>query len=528
MTRSFSACALLILILSFGCTQNAKHEPAIKTDTKALTAETTSVGTPEIEPAEAIDWNTDEYIQAEPNVFHSPLSEPLYTFSLDGDTASYSIIRNYLNHKQVPAAGSVRPQEVINYFSYDYPQSQSEHPFSVYTELGDCPWDSGRQLVQIALQAQELDPQSAPAINLVLLLDTSFSPAAEEKLSLMKTAMKLLVKQLRAQDKVAIVAYDSSARVVLESVRTEEKELILQAIDALTAKGGNAGGEGLKLAYKTALENMIRGGNNRVIFCTDGDFNVGVSSTAELKLLVEEHRDRGISLSILGFGQGNYKDNRLKTLAAAGNGNYAYIDSEQEAQKLLVDERMGTLYTLAKDVKLQVEFNPAHVKAYRLIGNEGRRLNNEDFLSDRVDAGELGAGRMLMALFEVIPADSESEAPAFNQPKYQELKPSAAAQKSPELMNVKINYKPLLGSSGITTGTTLNCQASELTENFHWSAAAAAYALSMQKSKHVPQLRRQLILDLAQKSKGADFSGYRAELIELLKQAANLSGEHLD
>lgn len=477
------------------------------------------------------DWNTEEFSAITPNIFHSPLTEPLSTFSIDVDTASYSTIRRYLNQNQLPPANAIRTEEVINYFSYDYPQPKGEHPFSVYTEMGVCPWNQKRNLVHIGLQGRDLDMASAPASNLVFLLDVSGSMDDPNKLPLVKESMKLLVQNMREQDRVAIVVYAGAAGLVLPSTSGDQKAKIVAALDNLQAGGSTAGGAGIKLAYGTALENMLRGGNNRVILCSDGDFNVGVSSTNELQQLVEDNRGKGIYLTILGFGMGNYKDNRMEILADKGNGNYAYIDNLMEAKKVLVNEMTGTLFTIAKDVKLQVEFNPAHVKAYRLIGYENRILNAEDFRDDTKDAGEMGAGHTVTALYEIIPTASKEEIPGVDPLKYQDIKISEEAQKSPEVMNVKLRYKAPLSDESIPLETpvynkTLGME--DVSETFMWSAAAAGYAMLLQKSENAAALNWNMLMEWAQSNIGEDKDGYRKEFLDLIKLAAKLSSVELD
>lgn len=547
MSRFLRFFTLLIMLISFGCMHTSKDKPKSQPDNtpkwKPISMEYEAMGSAGVSiqafdarsfaavPMRHEAWNTDEFHESKPNIFHSPLNEPLSTFSIDVDSASYSMIRKFLNDDQLPAAGSVRTEEVINYFAYDYPQPQGEHPFSVYTELGSCPWEPNHQLVHIGLQGRQLDMQDAPAANLVFLLDTSGSMYEPNRLPLAKTAMKMLAQNLREQDRIAIVAYASRTGIELESTSGANKKQIMDAIDRQEAFGATSGGEGIKLAYQVAIQNMLRGGNNRVILCTDGDFNLGVSSTSELKKLVEKHRDMGISLTVLGFGMGNYKDSRLETLSSAGDGNYAYIDSEMEAKKVLVNEMSSTLYTIAKDVKLQVEFNPAHVKAYRLIGYENRLLNKEDFKDDKVDAQDMGAGHSVTALYEIIPADSFEEISGFEELRYQESKISEKAEQSAEIMNLKIRYKPPLSDSSILMQTPIyakNFGLEDVSESFMWSAAAAGYAMLLQNSEDVGLLNWDLVFALAQKYKGSDSDGYRQEFIDLVKKAAKLNGEGLN
>jgi len=355
------------------------------------------------------DWNTEDYSRIFENEFLDSKENPLSTFSIDVDAASYTNSRRYLSrNNQLPPKDAVRIEEFINYFDYDYPQPRGKHPFSITTEYSDCPWNNEHKLVHIGLQGEKIDMEQQPPSNLVFLLDVSGSMRSNDKLPLVKKAFTMLVKELRPEDKVAIAVYAGAAGVVLESTSGDKKSDILEAINRLNAGGSTAGGEGIKLAYKIALENLIKKGNNRVILATDGDFNIGISSDAELVRMIEKKRKKGIFLTILGFGTGNYKDNKMEQIADKGNGNYFYIDNLMEAKKIFINELGGTLYTIAKDVKIQVEFNPAIVNAYRLIGYENRMLKKEDFNDDTKDAGELGSGHTVTALYEIILTHSSS------------------------------------------------------------------------------------------------------------------------
>jgi len=471
------------------------------------------------------DFNTEEYSAITPNIFHSPLTEPLSTFSIDVDTATYSNVRRFLNEGQLPPQNAIRTEELLNYFSYDYPAPKGEHPFSVYTEMGVCPWNQNRNLVHIGLQGRKIDLETAPPNNLVFLIDVSGSMDYPNKLPLVRQSLNLLVENMRPQDKIAIVVYAGAAGLVLPSTFGEEKRKITAAIDNLEAGGTTAGGAGIRLAYKTALENMIRGGNNRIILCTDGDFNIGVSSTAEMEKLIVEHRDKGVFLTVLGYGMGNYKDDRLETLANKGNGNYAYIDNLNEAKKVLVNEMGSTLYTIAKDVKIQVEFNPAHVKAYRLIGYENRLLRAEDFKDDTKDAGEMGAGHSVTVFYEIIPAGSKETIAELDSLKYQQTKISEEALKSPELMTVKLRYKQPDGDVSIPLETpvynkTLGLE--DVSETFLFSAAVVGYAMLLSNSEHKGALTWDMVRKLAKENLGHDKDGYRKEFLTLIDQAAAL------
>ncbi|HCC52987.1 MAG TPA: hypothetical protein DEQ30_13855, partial [Porphyromonadaceae bacterium] len=352
--------------------------------------------------------NEESYKEFEENRFLSPYEYPLSTFSVDVDAASYSNIRRFINKGELPPVDAVRIEEMINYFSYEYVQPDGTDPVRISTEVGVCPWNSQNRLVMIGLKAKEIPTDELPLSNFVFLIDASGSMYGPGRLGLVKSSLKLLLNNLRDEDRVAIVAYAGAAGEILPSTSAKDRQKIIEALDALTAGGSTAGGAGIQLAYKIAQENFIKGGNNRVILCTDGDFNVGVSSNKGLEELIAEQRKTGIFLSVLGYGMGNYKDDKMQTLAQAGNGNHAYIDNLQEANRVLVGEFGSTMYAVAKDVKLQIEFNPAKVQAYRLIGYETRLLDVEDFNDDTVDAGEMGAGHTVTAFYEIVPAGISS------------------------------------------------------------------------------------------------------------------------
>jgi len=475
------------------------------------------------------DWNTEDYSPITPNIFKSPLTAPLSTFSIDVDTATYSNVRRMLNQGQLPPPNIIRTEELLNYFEYDYPQPQGEHPFSVYTEMGVCPWNHKRNLVHIGIQGRKMDMGEAPPSNLVFLLDVSGSMDSPNKLPLVQQAMNLLLENMRPQDKIAIVVYAGAAGLALPSTSGAAKPMISAAINNLEAGGSTAGGAGIQLAYKTAVENLIPDGNNRIILCTDGDFNIGVSSDADMTRLIEENRDKGVFLTVLGFGMGNYKDNRLELLADKGNGNYAYIDDISEARKVLVNEMGATLFTIAKDVKLQVEFNPAHVKAYRLIGYENRLLRDEDFRDDTKDAGELGAGHSVTAIYEIIPTASKEEIPGLDPLKYQEIKISEEARKSPEVMNVKLRYKPPTGDESIPLETpvyNITLGLEDVSQTFLFSSAVVGYAMLLQDYEDKGSMTWDKVIQLAVENLGADPHDYRREFIQLLIKAAQLKTEN--
>ncbi len=466
------------------------------------------------------NFNTENYNSINENEFLDVLSNPLSTFSIDVDNASYSNVRRFINHGKLPPKDAVRIEEMINYFKYQYPQPEGKDPFSITTELSKCPWNKNNNLLLIGLQGKQIATDNLPPSNLVFLLDVSGSMDAPNKLPLVKAAFRLLVDQLREQDRVAIVVYAGRAGLVLPSTRGDEKEEILSAIDNLQAGGSTAGGQGISLAYKIAQEYFQKNGNNRVILATDGDFNVGASSDAEMERLIEEKRNLGIYLSVLGFGTGNYKDSKMETLADKGNGNYAYIDNLQEARKVFVSQMAGTLFTIAKDVKLQIEFNPVKVKAYRLIGYENRMLAKEDFNNDKKDAGELGSGHSVTALYEVVPSDGEIELPKVDDLKYQDSHIDREAKLTDEILTVKFRYKPPQDSTSKLIVHSLKdniIDLDETSDNFRWAAAVAGYGMLLRDSKFKGKATYHSILDLAEDAKGKDREGYRSEFIRLVE-----------
>ncbi len=471
------------------------------------------------------DWNTEEYDRVYENRFLLALQNPLSTFSIDVDTASYSNVRRFINSNQFPYKDAVRIEEMINYFSYDYPQPKKDHPFSIFTEISACPWNTSHRLIHIGLQGKTLESEKLPPSNLVFLLDVSGSMGQPNKLPLLQKAFKLLVNELGAKDRVSIVVYAGAAGLVLPSTAASRKETIASAIEHLSAGGSTAGGAGIKLAYKVAHENFIPEGNNRIILATDGDFNVGVSSTSELVRMIEDYRKKGIFLTILGFGMGNYKDGRMEQLADKGNGNYFYIDNLMEAKKVFVNDMRGTLFTIAKDVKLQLEFNPAKVKAYRLIGYENRMLAKEDFADDTKDAGELGAGHTVTALYEIIPFGSGEEIPGVDELRYQDNKISPEAFKNKEILTLKLRYKKPDGNKSRLIVHPLqdnNIVLAKTSDNFKFSAAVAAFGMLLRESEFRGDYSYESILELARDGKGKDYFGYRAEFIQLVEKCSLL------
>jgi len=462
--------------------------------------------------------NDEEYNRWVENPFELTINQPLSTFSIDVDNASYSNIRRMINYGSPVDRDAVRIEEMINYFKYDYPQPEGKAPFSISTEYSDAPWNPGSKLLKIGLQGKKVPLDNLPASNITFLIDVSGSMSDENKLPLLKSSFRVLLDQLRPQDKVGIVVYAGSAGVVLPPTSAKDKEAILMALDRLQAGGSTAGGEGIELTYKLAGENFIKGGNNRVVLATDGDFNVGVSTEKGLEQLIEGKRKTGIFLTCLGFGMGNYKDNRLETLADKGNGNYAYIDNLQEANKFLGKEFAGSMYAIAKDVKIQIEFNPKFVKSYRLIGYENRKLRNEDFTNDAIDAGELGSGHTVTALYEVIPADVHSEF----LPKENTLKYSAPPKKlnfGNELATIKFRYKKPDGDQSneivkVVKNAPVTIEQSG--PDFRFASAVAWFGLILRDSQLIKDKDLKAVGALAREGKNRDDEGYRSELIRLV------------
>ena len=467
--------------------------------------------------------NTEEYNHIVENEFLSSLEKPLSTFSIDVDNASYSNARRYLNNGQMPPKDAVRIEEFVNYFNYDYPQPKGVDPFSINTEISDCPWNQDHKLVHIGLQGYELSKEQMPPSNLVFLLDVSGSMSSQNKLPLLKKAFQLLTQQMREEDKISIVVYAGASGLVLPPTSGNDQHRIMSALERLNAGGSTAGAAGIQLAYQTAESTFIKNGNNRIILATDGDFNVGTSSSSELVRLIEEKRKSGVFLSILGFGMGNYKDGRMEQLADNGNGNYAYIDNFEEAKKVFVQEMGGTLHTIAKDVKLQIEFNPAHVKEYRLVGYENRKLKNEDFNNDKKDAGDLGAGHTVTAIYEIIPTSSETtSAGKVDALKYQDRSVKRWAKLDHDWMTIKLRYKKpnevvskLLEVTAKDNGISLQATSN----NFRYSAAVASFAMMLRDSKFKGNATYDNISEMAQGALGKDEHGYRKEFLDLIQKA---------
>jgi Ca-activated chloride channel family protein len=465
----------------------------------------------------------EDYNKITENPYLNPKDEPLSTFSIDVDNASYSNVRRILTYGSMPNPNAVRIEEMVNYFTYDYPQPTNQHPFSINTEINECPWNKEHKLLHVGLQGYKVDFKQAPANNLVFLLDVSGSMNNANKLPLVKESMEMILQELREEDRVAIVVYAGAAGVVLPSTSATEKGKIMEAIDNLSAGGSTAGGEGINLAYKIAKENFKKKGNNRIILCTDGDFNVGVSSESGLEDLIEKKRNEGTFLTVLGFGMGNYQDSKLETLADKGNGNYGYIDNIREAKKMLVDEMGGTFLTIAKDVKIQVEFNPKYVDSYRLIGYENRKLANRDFDDDTKDAGELGAGHSVTALYEIVPKGKGKDSAATSL-RYQERSTKDVA--SEELAYIKFRYKKPDGTKSILmeqTITNANGKLSDATTNYRFSAAVAGWGMLLRNSEFKGNATYEMVYDLGNQAKGTDGFGYRKEFLSLVKTSEVLS-----
>lgn len=463
--------------------------------------------------------NSEEYDVFVENPFELTKNQSVSTFSIDVDKAAYSNIRRMINNGEYVNKNAVRIEEMINYFKYNYPQPKNNQPFSINTEYNDSPWNSKHKLLKIGLQGKDIPTDKLPSSNFVFLIDVSGSMDEANKLPLLKSSFKVLLDQLRPQDKVGIVVYAGSAGMVLPPTSAKEKNKIIEALDQLQAGGSTAGGQGIELAYKLAQKNFIKDGNNRVIIATDGDFNVGASSTGDLQTLVEEKRKSGVFLTCLGFGMGNFKDNRMETLANKGNGNYAYIDNMQEANKFLGKEFAGSMYAIAKDVKIQIEFNPKFVKSYRLIGYENRKLKNEDFTNDKIDAGELGSGHTITALYEVIPNDVKSEfLPKENDLKY--TKNTNDENFNDELATVKFRYKKPDGDTSseiVQVVKNSNENISSASDDFKFASSVAWFGLVLRNSDLIKNKDLKEVEKLAKKGRGSDEEGYRAEFVRLVE-----------
>jgi Ca-activated chloride channel family protein len=469
--------------------------------------------------------DTEAYDHIAENPFLEAATNPLSTFSIDVDTASYANVRRFLGSGRRPPADAVRIEELVNYFRYEYAPPEGRRPVAVTTELAACPWAPEHRLLLVGLQSREIERKDLPPRSLVFLLDVSGSMDEPRKLPLLKAAMGLLVDTLRPQDRVAIVVYAGAAGVVLPPTPGDRKETIRRALDQLQAGGSTAGGAGIQLAYRIAAESFPAGGASRVILATDGDFNVGVSSQGELVRLIEEKRKTGVFLSVLGFGEGNLKDAAMEKLADTGNGNYSYLDTLAEARKVLVAEAGATLVTVAKDVKIQLELNPRRVAAYRLLGYENRALRAEDFADDRKDAGEMGAGHSVTALYEIVPAGASDAAVRSAGPlRYQELPRASAAAQSDELATVKLRWKaPEADRSEEASVVVRDVPVERPSPNLRFAAAVAGFGMLLRGSEHRGDADWALVRRLATEGRGADPEGYRGEFLRLVDSAEALA-----
>lgn len=531
---------LIFSIFYAGCGQSASNAPQSanraeraesqpppypSSNTSSIASNTSSMplGKEAAPYADESEARGERYAEIAENPYLETARAPLSTFSIDVDTASYANVRRFLNQGQLPPKDAVRIEELINYFEYDYPSPVGDVPFSVHTDVAVCPWNKKNKLVHIGLQGKKIALDDVPPSNLVFLIDVSGSMNSFDKLPLLKDSMRILVNQLTPKDRVAIVVYAGASGLVLPS--TNNKGEILNALDDLNAGGSTNGGAGIQLAYRTAIDNFIQGGNNRVILATDGDFNVGLASDSELVNLIEQKRRSGVFLSVLGFGTGNYNDSMMEKLADKGNGNYAYIDTTDEARKALGQQAAGTLYTIAKDVKIQVEFNPAKVAGYRLIGYENRVMANRDFNDDRKDAGDIGAGHSVTALYEIVPAGQPLENDGIEL-KYSQYEPSDTRFGN-EILTVKLRYKePNENQSKLlTVGVLDNDKAIEdASENLRFASAVAQFGLLLRDSRFKGNASFANINNLARNSMGEDLRNYRSEFLELVGKARRLKG----
>ena len=488
---------------------------------KNLTEKELNAKLKHIDPIQPEQANQEDYDTFTENAFESPKTAPLSTFSIDVDNASYTNVRRFINNGQAVPKDAVRVEEMVNFFKYNYPQPKDQHPFSINTELSDSPWNTKTQVLKIGLQGKNIPTDDLPASNLVFLIDVSGSMSEANKLPLLKQSLKILVNELRTKDKVAIVVYAGAAGLVLPPTSGDDKKTIVDALEKLNAGGSTAGGAGIELAYKIAVENFIKNGNNRVILATDGDFNVGSTSNSDMEKLIEEKRKSGVFLTCLGYGMGNYKDSKMETLADKGNGNYAYIDNIQEANRFLGKEFKGSMFAIAKDVKIQIEFNPKQVQAYRLIGYENRKLRPEDFKNDAIDAGELGSNHTVTALYEIIPAGVQSD---YLKQQPDDLKYTKVQETSNnyngELATIKFRYKKPDGDKSIEMVNVIankSVSIEKATDDFKFSTTVAWFGLKLRDSKLISNKSSEDILKLAKQGLTNDNEGYKAEFIRLIE-----------
>ena len=469
--------------------------------------------------------HTESYEHHKQNKYFDAKDEPLSTFSIDVDDASYANIRRFVSQGMRPPADAVRVEELINYFNYEYDgPKNSQLPFAVHTELGPCPWNNNYQLLHIGIQGDKIKTDHLPASNLVFLVDVSGSMRAQNKLPLLIQSLKLLVGQLDEKDMVSIVTYAGRAGIALPPTSGADKKTIVDALERLSAGGSTAGAQGIKTAYELAEKHFIDDGNNRIILATDGDFNVGVSSDDALEKLIESKRSSGVFLSVLGFGMGNYKDSKMQRMAQIGNGQHSYIDRLQEAQKVLVEQMSGTIHTIAKDVKIQIEFNPAYVQSYRLVGYESRILEHEDFNDDTKDAGDIGSGHSVTALYEIVPIGADRPSPSIDPLKYQKKKQQKTTESvlNGELATVKLRFKQPKSSKSTKIEHIVSssaAKAGELSNDFHWSAAIAGFGMLLKNDAYILDLNLSDVDAIASAHVGRDEFGYRREALTLIRSA---------
>ena len=518
--------------------QDAQNQPTVVSEALAFStpdpaprsrSEADSLSFSDLRPVDIAgpDFNREGYDRITYNPFLSVTENPLSTFSIDVDTASYSNLRRFLNSSTLPPKDAVRIEEMINYFSYDYPDPEGEQPFSVHAEVAQTPWAPQHRLLKIGLKGREMAWEQRPSSNLVFLLDVSGSMQPDNKLPLLKAALGLLLERLGENDRVALVVYAGASGLVLPSTSADQKEPIRQALERLQAGGSTHGSSAIQLAYDTAVANFIPGGINRVILATDGDFNVGITDQGALTRLIEEKAQSGVFLSVLGFGMGNYQDSTLEKLADQGNGNYAYIDRLAEARKVLVEELPSTLVTLAKDVKIQIEFNPLKVSAYQLVGHENRLLAKEDFNDDTRDAGEIGAGHTVTALYEIVPVGQTAPVASVDALRYQRRFETTDEAASGELLTLKLRYKnPQETSSQLLESVVRDSgqEYARASEDFKFAAAVASFGMLLRESPHKGTTTLGSVLELAEEGRGDDVQGYRSEFLDLVRKAGRLIG----
>jgi Ca-activated chloride channel family protein len=519
-SKLVGALGLLILAGAPGCKKEASGTSYAMQAPSMAYADAGAVGAAE-DPG---TFNAEDYNHIVENDFVAVADDPRSTFSIDVDTASYANTRRFLHSGSLPPADAVRIEEFVNYFEYDYPSASNDAPFSVVSEVAACPWNAEHKLVHLGIQGQTIERDTIPDRNLVFLVDVSGSMGADDKLPLLKHGLMMLADQLRQNDHVSIVVYAGASGVVLEP--TSDKTKIKRALSRLRSGGSTAGAAGLELAYQVAQRHFVQDGINRVILASDGDFNVGPSSQGELLDMIEDKRETGVFLSVLGFGTGNLNDAMMEQIADHGNGSYMYIDSEREARRVLVQQADSMLVAIAKDVKLQVEFNPAQVEGYRLIGYENRVLAHEDFNDDTKDAGEIGAGHSVTALYEVIPAGAGELSPSVDPLEYQDEGSPSAASNSNDLMTVKIRYKAPDGDTSSKLSFPVadaDRSAEGSSDNFRFSASVAAFGMLLRNSSHKGDADWELVANLAQDARGSDRDGSRAEYMQLVDMAKRLA-----